>query len=47
MHYALTYNCYSMPEEARAAKWKDIVNMIEPLGLHVKRAKMIITEILW
>ncbi|XP_003386267.1 PREDICTED: methyl-CpG-binding domain protein 4-like [Amphimedon queenslandica] len=36
------FDCYSTPEEATAANWKDIASMIEPLGLHIKRAKMII-----
>ena len=36
------FDRYSTPEEARVAKWKDIANMIEPLGLYAKRAKMII-----
>ncbi|XP_066988750.1 neurofilament heavy polypeptide-like isoform X2 [Macrobrachium rosenbergii] len=30
------------PEEACKAKWEDIAELIQPLGLHEKRAKMII-----
>lgn len=36
------FSSYSSPEETSMADWRPIAKLIERLGLHIKRAKMII-----